>query len=410
MKTTATLEIKRFLGAAQAVTETRCFPGRITVLTDAAGVGSLLAYQQALSGQKTVEKFSVRWQGVQYEPADHMLVGFRNELQPAMSLSEYLQDSGYSSEEVAELLIKFELDTVSYMMCGQLSATAARQLELLAALRSSAPVLILNDPFQPFNGRWREHFAELIIDNSAAEQRVVVITNLSFTPQSWSQREEISYVDVGKAAERAATREAARLKLEEAAAAAAREAAEQAEKAEKKNGAGQTADKELPEIVSFAYQHTRDFLFDPLARLSTTLRSNSGAVFFAGLAFVTLVMGFVMFPNYKHYQARLRSVAADFGERSEESPVISRVAPQSPGLKRDATLPVTAQAEIVTQVRIAAAPDKEESEPGACEIQVALPGDYMKQYLLDSGYAPFCEPYPSPSQSVPLPPYPYPYT
>ncbi|MDC0357569.1 hypothetical protein OAO01_02045 [Oligoflexia bacterium] len=361
--TTATLEIRRHLPVKNATTKTVCFPGGLTVLTDEEGDGGLMPYTLALSGQPLSqqggERFTITWNGAPLEVAEQTLVGFGEMLPSALSIEAFLLQAGYAKEELLSEMETYELDRINYLNCGQLSATATRQLLLLAALKADTPVLVLNDPFQPFNGRWRGHFAELLVKNAIEKQRVVLITGLSFVPQAWVKREELSYVDVGKAAVRAAKRAESMARIEDAAAAAAKAIPDQPKK---EPGTGKTFEFELPEYIVFAYKETCDHIFEPLGRLANHLRSYSGATAVLGLALLVGLMGYIMFPNLGQYHEKIKGLAADVSWSDVSKAALS---PKSPD-------PVKKDQKQSSQGLGGLARNNNELAPEATVIEVAL--------------------------------------
>ena len=314
--THAILSIRRNLELPGATVAIDCRPGTVTVLNDENG-GSIQKYCRALSSGVKEERFSVELGGKEYRPGDHIRVGFDSELPESVSITEFLQSKGFGAEEIENIINTYDLRSVHYLHCAQLPETAKRQVQLLIALHSTSPVLLLNDPFLPFNGRWREAFAALLLEHVERTKSICVITNLSFAPKCWLEKASIVTVDVGALAERTLKRTQELILKQEA----------EKEKAGKSSRAGggdlnselaAQADRELdeltglPRIAWYAFRETRDFIFDPLARISRMFRSFGGAAAVAGFAFLVLVMGVVMFPYLSKQRAIISELAAKF--------------------------------------------------------------------------------------------------
>ena len=307
------LEIKRFLREKKAVTKTLCKPSRITVLIDESGDGALHPYTNAIAGKKTEDRFQFYLNGKPLESSDLELVGFGDKLPDDMSLQDFLIDSGYGETEVEKVIDEYDLRSSAYLKCGQVTSTIVRQLLLLRALKSESPVLALNDPFLPFNGRWRGCFAEKLVEHATETKKIILLVNLSFVPEVWIKNESISYIDVGKAAERARKKAEAKAQAQaelsaqvSAAAAGVPEGTTPAEQKEKKKGA---LDYVLPEHIVFAYREKVDWLFSPLANMSSGMRDLSGVGMPIALVFLLVVMAAVMFPDIGHYHQKLHDMS-----------------------------------------------------------------------------------------------------
>ena len=322
------LVIKRHLAAKKAVTESVCAPGKITVLIDEAGDGALVAYKAALFGKKTEERFQFLLNDEPFVPTPEILVGLDQKLNDKMKIPEFLEHAGYSAAEADALLDRYDLRDVSYLSCGQLNATATMQLLLLRAMKNQSPVIIMDDPFLPFSGRWREHFGEKILEFTKNSDRILLVTNLSFVPQTWAKHDLISFCDVGKAADRAVRRAEQMAKIEELAALAEKAAASQpAAKTPEKEGEKPVPGM-LPSTLNFAYKATADYIFDPLARLSNGVRQFSGFAMPAGILGVCAIVAAVMYPDMDYYQAKFKQVVAMIQDNPNPPPAIQSDIPE----------------------------------------------------------------------------------
>ncbi|MEZ4754672.1 MAG: hypothetical protein R3A13_10270 [Bdellovibrionota bacterium] len=305
----ANLEIKRFLREKKAVTKTICKAGKVTVLIDESGDGALVPYTNAVTGKKTEDRFQFFYDGKLINSNEMELVGFGEKLPEKLTLQEYLIEIGFERNELAKIISEFDLEQSSYLTCGQLNSTISRQLILLKALKSKSPIMALNDPFLPFNGRWRSDFAEKIQTHATDNGMVVLVVNLSFIPEVWTKNELIGFIDVGKAAERAKKKAEAKEILADQVAAAAAGVPEETKTPEEKRNQKGLLDYVLPEHLVFAYREKVDWLFGPLADMSSTLRDYSGVGMPLALAFVVVALGATMVPNIGYYQDKLHVIA-----------------------------------------------------------------------------------------------------
>jgi len=270
------LQIVRRLDNGQANLELNCPASKITLIQDH-DTGCLLPYQRALSNLDE-PSIVVRLNGEKYDSTLCSLVGFGEKL-PEQSISAFFQKSGLSSNLIDTYLKRYELEQFSYLKCSQLNQTAARQLSLLSALANSGSVLLMNDPFQPFSGRWREHFAELLLQSVIEQNRLVVIVNLSFMPKVWQDQPVLNIINVSLSQERArklAAEERAREKKRQEIEAQRR--ASQPESQIDSTIKFETADgkiAEIPNPILSNFKTTRDFIFEPLANLSRFLGAYS---------------------------------------------------------------------------------------------------------------------------------------
>ncbi|MCB0339125.1 MAG: hypothetical protein KDD53_05955 [Bdellovibrionales bacterium] len=169
----------------------------------------------------------------------------------------------------------------------------------------------------PFNGRWREYFAELVLREAKKSDKIVVVLNLSFVPQAWAKSELIRYTDIGQSAD--AARQKALLKangIDEQKALEEQKVKEESAKKSLANIAelkeGKTIHIPIPENLTYAYQHTRDFIFSPFLRITWMLRTYSSPAVILSSAFVLLLGAIVMFPDLSAQRAKLVELAKNF--------------------------------------------------------------------------------------------------
>lgn len=318
--TAGSLVFKRSLDSGRVWVRTECQPGSVTVLQDVNGA-DLPAYEAFFYGKTTQERIIIEFDEKPADLAHACLIGFNDSMEATKSIQDVLLESGYTNDEIPELFSTYELDKVHYLPCAHLPQVPQRMVLILAALRSSRPALVLKDPFMPFSGRWREHFAKILYQNALERNRVIVCTNLSFVPQSWSQSNLMQYLDVGQAAEEARARyhweqerKERELQLEK------QKKADEAPVAEASVKEGITTDKTalqgdsssiVPEPLQFLYREVQDRIFTPLKEISDFFRSYGALVVVGSMAFLIATMGVVMAPNLSVYRERMKALSTD---------------------------------------------------------------------------------------------------
>ncbi|RIL11189.1 MAG: hypothetical protein DCC75_02805 [Proteobacteria bacterium] len=312
------LLIKRVLSTFQAVVNVECGPGRITILSDDSGT-HIGQYQKALTSEHTAERFMLELEGQPVNMREHAQAGFSDEFEEGISIAQFLTSKGFSSDEAAGMIQNYDLADISYLTCSQLPPSAKRQLHLLTCFRTTSKILVLNDPFQPFNGRWRETFAKLLLDHVKDTGHIAIIVNLSFMPKFWSEKPEVTETNLNLATERALQKamEAAMAEEERAKLQAKKE---KLEKSEQQSVDATTKDgislkiplPPLPENLVYAYKATCDHIFEPLANLSRTLRHFSGPLVVLSSALFLLLGALIMFPQLEQQRAALREMSSKF--------------------------------------------------------------------------------------------------
>jgi hypothetical protein len=75
-------------------------------------------------------------------------------------------------------------------------------VRLLAATFTPTKAVILNEPFEPIAGTWRERFAELLTTFARSQKGMVVVTSLSNRPECWVDNDSVERIQVGQTAQR----------------------------------------------------------------------------------------------------------------------------------------------------------------------------------------------------------------
>ncbi len=319
------LLIKRFVEKRKGHARIVCAPSCVSVLVDREG-GEIGRFEKALTGESQ-EDFSLEFDGQPYEPHHVVHMGFSRVLPDNKTVPEFLASLGMDETEVRSALDFFDLAKSSYLYCTQISETAVRLLELTYALRSNARAFVIRDPFQPFNGRWREHFAKELLDDASKNSRILICTNVSFIPKLWEQCRDVQTIDVGRIVQQATLKVQRALELEEEATkkkvVAPEAAPQQTASAARDLGALQAMPEPPPAIedLTFGYKNTRDFIFRPLAEISQFLRHHWLAGSSFALCGSIACMMLIMVPNLRDKQLALRALKFDISWHDIKSAV-----------------------------------------------------------------------------------------
>lgn len=192
------LQIKLLSQSAELLSMTNCSVGHISVLR-AESPSELRPYQRALSGNKGKERFIITIDGAEYKTEDHNLIGC-GEFPPhsGLSVSEYLSSVGLIDGAITGLLMSFGIEGIEHKPCSALSPDEERKVRLFAATAQPAKVIIINEPFEPIMSSWRERMAEFLADFVRTKNGLVVVTSLSYRPDSWIDNPTISRHQVGQ--------------------------------------------------------------------------------------------------------------------------------------------------------------------------------------------------------------------
>jgi hypothetical protein len=320
MSSPESLLLTRFLDGGKIIVRTECQPGVVTVLQDANGT-DLPAYEALFCRSPNTGRFTIEKNQKPIDLTQVPLIGFSDNIPASIYIKEYLSNANYSDQEIDAILKEYELDKVQYLPCAHLPIIPQRMITLLAALKTEHAVIVLKDPFMPFSGRWREHFASLLEQQAQVKHQVIICTNLSFVPQIWSQGNKMHYLDVGQAAEEARARYRwEQLKKQKEQEKAAKEtvltpevsninivpAAIQNTAIQNKPEADQNS-----ELLNFAYREIQDRIFTPLKEISDFLRSYSVFVALGCITVLIASMGVVFAPNLGELQEKMALLSRD---------------------------------------------------------------------------------------------------
>jgi hypothetical protein len=192
------LQIKEISPSGQLLSCINVFAGQVTVFR-ATSNEELFPYVRSLAGMSGPEKFIIELDGEAYLPTSHSLIGFGERFNASDNLvSDFLKESGVPNGNITSLLYAYGLDDIYNAKCIALSRCQERRLRLLAAAYSRNKILVVNDPFDPISGEWRERFAELLLQLARNQSQIVLVPNLSYRPQAWIDNEAVARVQVGQ--------------------------------------------------------------------------------------------------------------------------------------------------------------------------------------------------------------------
>lgn len=196
------LQIKLLSQSAELLSITNCSAGQISVLR-AESPSELRPYQRALTGSQGRERFVITVDGVEYRTEDHNLIGL-GEVAPhsGMTVSQYLSSVGLLDGGISALLVSFGIEGIEQKLCSALSPDEERKVRLFAATADPAKVIVINEPFEPILSSWRERMAEFLTDFARAKNGLVIVTSLSYRPDSWIDNPAIARHQVGQSLRR----------------------------------------------------------------------------------------------------------------------------------------------------------------------------------------------------------------
>lgn len=192
------LQIKLLSQSGELVSMTNCSVGQISVLR-AESPSELRPYQRALGGNQGRERFIITVDGREYNTEEHNLIGF-GEVAPhtGLTVGQYLASVGLIEGAISGLLMAYGIEGIETKLCSALSPDEERKVRLFAATADPSKVLILNEPFEPISSSWRERIAELLAEFVRTKDGLIVISSLSYRPDSWIDNPSIARHQVGQ--------------------------------------------------------------------------------------------------------------------------------------------------------------------------------------------------------------------
>lgn len=190
------LQIRQLSKNGELIATINCLPGKVTVFRSDSPE-ELIAFQRVLSGVKGPERFAVLLGEATFDPHANCLIGFGEGFSEDIPLKDFLVNSGIAAETLRVQLNSYGLEADKDKLLSSLNECAKRRAQILAAIFSNKPVMILNDPFGPISSIWRERFAELLLQDAVNNGRIVVVVSLTQRPQSWISNDSVVRVHVG---------------------------------------------------------------------------------------------------------------------------------------------------------------------------------------------------------------------
>ncbi len=179
-----------------------CHAGQVSVFR-APTYSALEVYQRALAGIPGRERISIFLDDRTYIPSEHYFVGFGESQEAAHEpVLESFFRLGLNGNIIDGLCSSYDLKLTPQTSWNKLSKCEARRVRLLIATRTKDQILILNDPFEPLANQWRERFAELLSSFARTNKEIVVVTNLTYRPESWIDNPSIARIQVGEEIQR----------------------------------------------------------------------------------------------------------------------------------------------------------------------------------------------------------------
>lgn len=191
------LEINRLGIVGDLVRRVRCLARRVTVFRSVSSA-EINLYSAALQGLAPSDQFAVLLDQAPFKPQEHNLIGFGEKFDPAdlTPADTLLLRSGIAGEEIEPLLRSVGLAGILTSPVGQLPAGQSHVLRILVALQRPEQVLILNEPFDSVPDEWREPLAQLIANFAWFKHAIVIVTKLSYRPESWIENQAIARVQL----------------------------------------------------------------------------------------------------------------------------------------------------------------------------------------------------------------------
>lgn len=187
------LEITRYSPQGELLRRVSCVAGRVTVFR-AAAQDLLIAYEDALCGRRTKERFEILVDGRPFRPPDHVYVGFGEQLpaDPLLTVSSFLAARApHAPHKVEDLLNRAGAPhLLNRTLCG-LSAGEIQLVKLLSGMLDPERILISGEPFLPLDQSVGEQVASLLTSFAWREHGLVVVTQMSGRPETWIENPHI---------------------------------------------------------------------------------------------------------------------------------------------------------------------------------------------------------------------------
>ena len=196
------VQLKLLSASGELLNVITCHGGQVTVFRANSGA-DLRPYQRALSGATSKERISISVDGSEYNSEQHNLIGLGEPLpHTGLSLENYFETAGISAENTSALLNSFGIDRSLSTPCSTLTPDEERRIRLIVATCEPAKLLVLNEPFEHISSQWREQFAQLLTNFARQRNGLIIVTSLSFRPESWIDNDSVARVQVGETLQR----------------------------------------------------------------------------------------------------------------------------------------------------------------------------------------------------------------
>ncbi len=155
-------------------------------------------YYRAIIGESSGYRFTILVNDAPFRQDEHILTGFglRPFSPPDITVGDSLISHGASPETLEPLLLELGIGGSADRRCGDLSEGETEILQILAAAYSRERILVLHNPFEKVNQRWREKPAELIVDYVSRSNGTVLVTRLPHPPECRIENEYIARIQL----------------------------------------------------------------------------------------------------------------------------------------------------------------------------------------------------------------------
>ena len=203
MTAPAKLQLKLLSKSGELINSIACHGGRVSVFR-AVMPRNLDPFLRALSGLSGPEKFTVSLDNANFEPSEHILIGFGESFAVSTeAVHQFVANAGLDLRQFLSTLANFGLEHIVGKACQELTNCEERRLRLLAAAYGDASkVMVLNNPFEPLADGWRERFADLLTEIARTRARLIVVPATSYRPQCWINNELIERIQVDQVSQK----------------------------------------------------------------------------------------------------------------------------------------------------------------------------------------------------------------
>ena len=194
------LSIKHLARSGQLLNLITCYPGKVSVLRSTTPA-SLAPYRDALSGRGSSENIQLSFGPLIVDPRTFQLPTLDPEDERShFTVRDLAQNLSLAPDLLDYLITQLGLVGALDQRVLDLSPADHYRLCLLLGLFSSERALFLYKPFEQIDSTLRDSVAEVLVEAAAVRQKVVLITELDYRPQSWINNPAIARLQVDDAA------------------------------------------------------------------------------------------------------------------------------------------------------------------------------------------------------------------